>query len=48
MKVNNGAELSGFDFELPLMSLPSVLDITEATIPADVPYLSADRQRVDQ
>ena len=44
--VNNGSELSGFDFELPLMSLPFVLGITEETIPAAVPYLSADPQRV--
>ena len=45
--VNNGSKLSGFDFELPLMSLPAVLNITEETIPADVPYLSADPRRVD-
>jgi tetratricopeptide (TPR) repeat protein len=45
--VNNGAELSGFDVELPLMSLPAVLGMTEATIPADVPYLAADAQRVE-
>jgi hypothetical protein len=38
--VNDGAALSGFDFELPLMSLPAVLGINEDTIPADVPYLA--------
>jgi FkbM family methyltransferase len=45
--VNNGAALSGFDFELPLMSVPLVLGITESNIPARVPYLAADPGRVE-
>jgi tetratricopeptide (TPR) repeat protein len=45
--VNNGSELSGFDFELPLMSLPSVLGIVEKTIPAEVPYLCADLRKIN-
>ena len=44
--VNNGAELRGFDFEIPLMSLPAALPITAENIPADVPYLAADPRRV--
>jgi tetratricopeptide (TPR) repeat protein len=39
---------SGFDFQAPLMSLPSVLHTTEATIPRDVPYIATDPQRVEK
>jgi tetratricopeptide (TPR) repeat protein len=41
-----GTELPEFDFHLPLLSLPSVIGLTEDTIPADVPYLVADPARV--
>jgi len=44
--ISDGARLSGVDFELPLMSVPYALGTTEATIPADVPYLVADTERV--
>ena len=33
---------------LPLMSVPGVLRLTPATVPAQVPYLSADPERVAQ
>lgn len=39
---------SGFDFQSPLMSLPYVLNTTEATIPRDVPYIATDPQRVEK
>ena len=44
--ISDGSRLSGVDFELPLMSAPFVLGITEATIPAEVPSLAADAERV--
>jgi tetratricopeptide (TPR) repeat protein len=34
------------DFHCPLMSVPAVLRITQATIPANVPYLRAESDRV--
>ena len=42
-----GNDLSGeaFDFYVPLLSLPGVFGTTLATIPAGVPYLSAQPQR---
>ncbi|HEY2158611.1 MAG TPA: DUF6165 family protein, partial [Isosphaeraceae bacterium] len=36
----------GFDVHAPLMSLPGLLGTTVATIPAPIPYLSADPVRV--
>jgi tetratricopeptide repeat protein len=45
VKVNDGARLSGFDFELPLMSVPAVVGMTEKTIPPIVPYLATDPDR---
>ncbi len=40
-------ERTGFDYQVPLMSLPHVLKTnTEAAIPRDVPYLAADPERV--
>ena len=43
-----GAGLPEFDFHLPLLTLPSVIALTEETIPAEVPYLAADPARVAQ
>jgi hypothetical protein len=40
--IAGGAKLPTFDLECPLMSVPAVLGTTEATIPADIPYLFAD------
>jgi len=37
-----------FDYHIPLTSLPLALRITAATIPAEVPYLAAEPQRVAQ
>jgi tetratricopeptide (TPR) repeat protein len=44
--VAKGEQLPDFDFHLPLLSAPAVLGTTEATIPTDVPYLSAEPARV--
>ena len=38
--------LPQYDFQVPLMSLPKALGTTLASIPADVPYLSAEPERV--
>jgi len=46
VSVSDGARLTGFDFEIPLMSLPAALGITETAIPTDVPYLAAGAQRI--
>jgi Flp pilus assembly protein TadD len=40
--VRGGDPLPAFDLTCPLMSLPAVYGTTEATIPANVPYLSAE------
>ena len=39
--------LPDFDVHCPLMSLPRVLGTTPATLPADVPYLRADPDRIE-
>lgn len=39
-------ELPKFDVQVPLLSLPRILQIELATIPREVPYLSVDSQRV--
>lgn len=41
-----GKLLPKFDCHIPLMSLPHVLRTTLATVPADIPYLSAEPERV--
>ena len=43
-----GDALPPFDLECPLMSLPAIRGTTEATIPADVPYLSAEPEAVER
>jgi Flp pilus assembly protein TadD len=40
--VRAGDVLPAFDLVCPLMSLPAILGTTEATIPAEVPYLAAE------
>jgi Flp pilus assembly protein TadD len=40
--VAQGQPLPAFDVEAPLLSLPGLFGTTRATIPASVPYLSAD------
>ena len=44
--VSDGAGLTGVAAELPLMSVPWVLGLEEATIPAEVPYLATAPERV--
>jgi hypothetical protein len=41
-----GQPLSPFDFQIPLLSLPGVMGTTLANIPAGVPYLRAEPERV--
>ena len=43
----NGA-LPDFDVHCPLLSLPHVLGTTFATVPAPIPYLHADPERVER
>jgi hypothetical protein len=42
-----GAPLPEFAFQIPLMSLPGVFHTTLNTVPADVPYLSAEPGLID-
>ncbi|MGD0387897.1 MAG: tetratricopeptide repeat-containing glycosyltransferase family protein [Tepidisphaeraceae bacterium] len=43
-----GERLPAFDWQTPLLSLPLVFGTTMKTIPANVPYLSARPQRIEQ
>jgi Tfp pilus assembly protein PilF len=43
-----GQPLPPFDFHCPVMSLPHAFGATLETIPADIPYLSADPAKVAQ
>ncbi len=43
-----GEPLPAFDLACPLMSLPAIYQTTEATIPANVPYLSAEPGAVER
>ena len=45
--VAEGSQTPPFDVHAPLMSLPFLLGTTRSTVPATVPYLSADPQRVE-
>jgi tetratricopeptide (TPR) repeat protein len=42
-----GEGLPPFDVQIPLMSLPAVFGTTLETVPADIPYLFAEPQRVE-
>lgn len=44
--VVEGQPLPNFTIQVPLLSLPGLLDTTLATIPAEVPYLRADPERI--
>jgi len=46
--VNDGDPLPDFDYHCPLMSLPLAFKTTVETIPRNVPYLFAERQRVEK
>ncbi len=43
-RLGSAAELPTADFYLPLLSVPGVLGTTLSTIPAEIPYLSADAE----
>lgn len=43
-----GMSLPDFDMHLPLMSLPRIFKTKIDTIPAAVPYLCADRERIEK
>jgi tetratricopeptide (TPR) repeat protein len=43
-----GEGLPSFDVQIPLMSLPAVFGTMLETVPADIPYLFAEPQRVEQ
>jgi tetratricopeptide (TPR) repeat protein len=43
-----GEPLPAFDFHCPLLSLPLAFNTTKASIPAKIPYLSADPARVGE
>ena len=45
--VPRGADLPPYDLRCPLMSLPERLAIDADSIPADIPYLRADPERVE-
>ncbi len=44
--VGEGAEVPGQDLVLPMMSLPHRLGLTLGSIPAAVPYLAAEPERI--
>jgi len=44
--IAEGDPLPDFDLYAPLMSLPAILGTTLATVPANVPYLAAEPERV--
>ncbi|HKM70768.1 MAG TPA: FkbM family methyltransferase [Stellaceae bacterium] len=46
VRIVEGPQLPNFNFHLPLLSVPCVLGTAMATIPAEVPYLSADPARI--
>lgn len=46
--ISSKDELPAFDFHIPLLSLPRILQTTMETVPAHVPYLSADPTLVDR
>jgi tetratricopeptide (TPR) repeat protein len=43
-----GQRLPPFDFQTPMMSLPLAFDTRLESIPAEVPYLAADPERVEK
>jgi Flp pilus assembly protein TadD len=46
--VAEGEALPSFDVQAPLLSLPGLLGTTLVTVPAEVPYLHAEPQRVER
>jgi hypothetical protein len=43
---DSGIAQREFDLHVPLLSIPGILDTTLDTIPAEIPYLEADRERI--
>jgi Flp pilus assembly protein TadD len=46
--VDTAAGQVAFDYYIPLLSLPGAMGTTLDTIPADIPYLSAEPERVER
>ncbi|MHB8746494.1 MAG: tetratricopeptide repeat protein, partial [Gammaproteobacteria bacterium] len=45
--VDNAERLSGLDMHAPLLSLPNIFHTTLSSIPAQIPYLTADHELVE-
>ncbi|MBI5063913.1 MAG: tetratricopeptide repeat protein, partial [Desulfatitalea sp.] len=45
---NDGRPAAGYDYYIPLMSLPNLFQTTAQSVPTGVPYLSADKDKVAQ
>ena len=43
-----GDELPKFDFHVPLMSLPRIFETTVNSVPCNIPYLSAEPERIER
>lgn len=43
-----GSPLPAFDYQIPMLDLPHVFETTNKTIPANVPYLRADKKLTQQ
>ncbi|RJQ82980.1 MAG: tetratricopeptide repeat protein [Desulfobacteraceae bacterium] len=48
VRSTDGHPAADYDFHVPLMSLPAVFQTTPQTIPGTVPYLGAERHRIDE
>jgi len=46
--ISRGSPLPPFHIQIPIMSLPMVFETTLKTIPAHIPYLTVEQQRIDQ
>lgn len=46
--IARGADLPGFDYHCPLLSLPKLFATDAQTIPADIPYVFAKPAQIDQ
>jgi FKBP-type peptidyl-prolyl cis-trans isomerase 2 len=46
--ITHGEQVPDFELYCPLLSLPSIFDTTIANIPADIPYLSADKMKAEK
>jgi hypothetical protein len=46
--IAQGSPLPDYDVQASLLSLPSILHTTSATVPADIPYVTADERLVER